>query len=136
MVGAEVPEDLRARAARAGVGHAPEVVVAQALDALERHADLLVPDLLGFVVGGVDGDPEALGIEAEDVGVELPRPLDGVGLEVVAEAEVAQHLEEREVPVGAADVVEVVVLAAGAHALLDRGGAEVRRRCPEGIAPF
>ena len=91
------------------------------------HADLLVPDLLGFVVAGVDGDPEALGIEAEDVGVELPRPLDRVGLEVVAEAEVAQHLEEREVPVGAADVVEVVVLAAGAHALLDRGGAGVRR---------
>ena len=37
-LGAEVPEDLRAGAARAGVGHAPEVVVAQALDALGRHA--------------------------------------------------------------------------------------------------
>ena len=68
------------------------------------------------------------GSSAEDLGVQLPRPLDGVFLEVVAEAEVAEHLEEREVPVGAADVVEVVVLAAGAHALLDRGGAPVRRR--------
>ena len=68
------------------------------------------------------------GSSAEDLGVELPRPLDGVFLEVVAEAEVAEHLEEREVAVGAADVVEVVVLASGAHALLDRGGAPVRRR--------
>ena len=38
---------------------------------------------------------------------------DGLGLEVVAEAEVAEHLEEAEVAGGAADVVEVVVLAAG-----------------------
>ena len=67
----------------------------------------------------------AIGVEPEHLGDELPRPTDRLGLEVVAEAEVAQHLEEREVPVRAADVVEVVVLAAGAHALLaptPRGG--------------
>ena len=39
-------------------------------------------------------------------------------LEVVAEGEVAEHLEEGVVARGVADVVEVVVLAAGAHALL------------------
>ena len=126
-LGAEVPEDLRARAARAGVGHAPEVVVAEALDALGGQPDGVAPDGLGFVVGGVDGHPEALGIEAEHLGVELPRPLDRLALEVVAEAEVAQHLEEREVAVGATDVVEVVVLAAGAHALLHRSRPAVRR---------
>ena len=50
---------------------------------------------------------------------ELPGPLDGFGLEVIAEAEVAEHLEEGEVTARAADLVEVVVLAAGPHALLD-----------------
>jgi hypothetical protein len=97
---------------------------------VDRSADAhdVAPDLLGFVVGGVDGDPEALGIQPEDLGVQLPRPPDRVGLEVVAEAEVAEHLEEREVPVGAADVVEVVVLATGAYAFLHRRRALEPRR--------
>ena len=51
-------------------------------------------------------------------GHEVPGEADRVALEVVAEAEVAEHLEERVVPRGVADVLEVVVLAAGAHAAL------------------
>ena len=46
-------------------------------------------------------------------------------LEVVAKAEVAQHLEEGVVAAGEADVFEIVVLAAGAHTLLRSGGAVV-----------
>ena len=53
-----------------------------------------------------------------DLGDELPAVGDRQLLEVVAEAEVAEHLEEHEVALGAPDVVEVVVLAAGADALL------------------
>ena len=83
---------------------------------------------LGLVVGLVDRDPEPVGVEPEHLGEELPRERDRLGLEVVAEAEVAQHLEEAEVAVRAADVVEVVVLAAGAHALLHRRRPPVRRR--------
>ena len=49
---------------------------------------------------------------------QLPGVGDGVFLEVVAEAEVAQHLEEGVMAVGEADVFEVVVLASGAHAFL------------------
>ena len=45
---------------------------------------------------------------------ELPGPVDRLALEVVAEAEVAQHLEERLVERGPADVLDV----AGADALL------------------
>ena len=56
-------------------------------------------------------------------GDELPRDVDGLVLEVVAEREVAEHLEERAVPVGAADVLEVGVLAAGAQHLLDADDA-------------
>ena len=73
-----------------------------------------------------------LGVDADDLGVEVPREADRVGLEVVAEAEVAEHLEEREVAVGAADVVEVVVLAARADALLHRDRPLVRRRLVAG----
>src|SRR5262249_350566 len=47
-------------------------------------------------------------------------------LEVVAEREVAEHLEERVVAGGVADVVEIVVLAAGAYAFLRGGRAQVR----------
>ncbi len=61
-------------------------------------------------------------------GEEVPREADGVALEVIAEAEVAQHLEEGVVAGRVAHVLEVVVLAAGAHAALARGRAHVGAR--------
>jgi hypothetical protein len=122
-VGSVVPEDLGRRTAGAGVAHLPEVVLAQALDPVAGEADLVGPQRLGLVVALVDGHPEAAVVELEDLGHELPGPGDGLGLEVVAEAEVAQHLEEAEVAERAPDGVEVVVLAAGPHAALHRGGA-------------
>jgi len=85
-----------------------------------------VPDRLGFVVALVDGDPQTIAVEAEHLGDELPRPRDRFLLEVVAETEVAEHLEEHEVALRATDVVEVVVLAARAHALLHAHRAAVR----------
>ncbi len=57
--------------------------------------------------------------------IEVPGELDGFGFEVVAEGEVAQHFEERVVAAGVADVFQIVMLAAGADALLGRGGAGV-----------
>ena len=132
---AVIEEDLGARAARAGVAHCPEVVgsvwralvVADADHALGRYANFLVPDLVGFVIGGVDGDPELfLGQIQPLVGSQkLPGVMDGVTLEIVAEAEVAQHLEEGVVTRGVADVFQVVVLAAGTHTLLAGGGAGI-----------
>ena len=125
---AAVDVDLAARSAWAGVAHLPEVVlVAEALDAIHRHADLLVPDGLGLVVAVVDGDPQLVAVEAERLGGQLPAPRDDLVLEVVAEAEVAEHLEEHQVPLGAPDVVEVVVLATGTRTLLAADGALVRR---------
>ena len=122
-----VEVDLRARSARTGVPRLPEVVlVTEALDAFHRDADLLVPDGFGIIVALVDGDPETVAVEPEDLGDEFPGPRDRVLLEVVTEREVAEHLEEHEVPLGTADVVEVVVLAACAHALLDAHRTRVR----------
>ena len=61
------------------------------------------------------------------LGDELPGVVDGLVLEVVAEREVAHHLEEGAVAVGAPDVVEVGVLAAGAQARLDADDTVARR---------
>ena len=101
-------------------------LVADADAALGRHADVLRPDLEGLVVLVVDRRPELVFRQLVDLGQELPREADRVALEVVAEAEVAEHLEERVVARGVADVLEVVVLAAGAHAALRGRRAHVR----------
>ena len=72
----------------------------------------------------VHGDPEAVAVEAEDLGEELPGHRDGLGLEVVPEAEVAEHLEEGAVVGVGADDVDV----GGAEALLNGGGPGPGRR--------
>src|SRR5262249_31968391 len=56
--------------------------------------------------------------QAELFGDEVPGKLDGAVLEVIAEREVAEHLEEGVMARGVTHIVEIVVLAAGAHAFL------------------
>ena len=51
--------------------------------------------------------------------------MDGVAFEVVAEGEVTHHFKEGVVAGGVANVFQVVVLAACAHAFLRGGGAVV-----------
>src|SRR5690606_38214955 len=127
-VGAVIPEDLRARAAWAVGAHRPEVVLGgDADDALVGKPGELFPQRPGFVVGVIDRDGEAVGGEPELARDEAPGELDRALLEVVAEAEVAEHLEQRQVARGVADVVEVVVLAAGPDALLAARRARRRR---------
>ena len=122
--------DLGAGPAGAGLAHGPEVVLRPELE-----------DPVGRDVGGPeavrlgvardrtlaleDRDLQAVLGEAELAGEEVPAELDRLLLEVVAEGEVAEHLEEGVVAGGHAHVLEVVVLAAGAHALLRGGGARV-----------
>ncbi len=123
---AVVEEDLRARAAGTGVAHAPEVVVGRDPDdLLVRQTGDFLPQLERFVVVGVDGRQEPVGGKAELLGDQGPRELDRTVLEIVAEREVAEHLEEGVVAGGVADVLQVVVLAAGAHAFLRRHRAVV-----------
>jgi hypothetical protein len=63
-----------------------------------------------------DRDPEFLGDQ-------VPGSSIATFLEIVAEGEIAEHLEEGVVARGVADIVEIVVLAAGAHAFLRGDGA-------------
>ena len=103
----------------------PEVVLtAEAEDALGRDAYLVAPNGEGLVVVLKDARVEPVGVDADPVGAreELPAPGYGLVLEVVAEGEVAQHLEEGAVARGLAYVVDV----AGAHALLAGGDAPAR----------
>ena len=118
---AVIVEDFRARAAGAGLAHGPEIVgTGDAQDLALGQAGDLLPQIEGVVVVDIDGDEEALLGQAVFLGDQVPGQLDGALLEVVAEGEVAEHLEEGVVARGVADVVEVVVLAAGAHAFLRR----------------
>ncbi len=131
------PVDLGARSARAGLAHLPEVVAGHAGhpdDALVAEAGHLAPDRPGVVVGGhalgapEDRDEQAIFGKVVDLREELPRVGDGHFFEVVAEREVAEHLEERVVAGRDAHVLEVVVLAGDADDLLARGRARVRAR--------
>src|SRR5262245_12477717 len=107
-----VDVDLAARAARPGLAHRPEVVLLAALDdPFGRQARDLPPELAGLVVLLEDRGEEVLWPEAPLLRHQLPAELDRLGLEVVAEREVAEHLEEGVVARRRADVLEVVVLA-------------------------
>ena len=121
---AVIEEDLGAGAAGAGRAHAPEIVVGRdADDAVVGKARDLLPDLRRLVIGVIDSDQQLVLRDAEIPGQQLPCEGDGVGLEVIAEAEIPQHLEEGMMARRIADIVQIVMLAARAHAFLRRGGA-------------
>ena len=82
-----------------------------------------MPDVIGLLIFGVDRHPELFRRQVEVFGEELPGEMNGILLEIVAEREVPEHFEEGVMTGGVADVVEVIVLAAGADALLRRCGA-------------
>ena len=112
--------------------HGPVSPIAQKLSepamrmiaALGQPGDLL-PQIEGLVVVDIDGDGQLVLRQPEFLGDQVPGELDRAVLEIIAEREVAEHLEEGVMARGVADIVEVVVLAAGAHAFLRGGGARV-----------
>ena len=121
-----VIENFRARTAGTGVAHHPEVighvagafVIADTHDAFSGQTDFFVPNVKSFVIFGVDRYPEFFGRKVEVLCQEFPSVFDGVALEVVTETEVTQHFKECVVTCGVTDVIQVVVLAACADALL------------------
>jgi hypothetical protein len=132
---ADVHQDLGAGAARPRLSHLPEVVrVAQPVNPLVREPCDLHPEVVGNLVfpepelriSREHTDPETLRVDFQVFEDELPGELDGAFLEVLAEREVAEHLEESVVPGGVAHLLEVVVLAACPYALLARHRAGIR----------
>ncbi len=110
-----VQVELAARPAGAGRAGLPEVLRARTEDdPLTRHADrlpggdrLLVRADPERVVALEDRDPDVLRPEPEAVQREFPGQLDRALLEVLPYGEVAEHLEEGEVPRRVADVLDV-----------------------------
>ena len=99
-------------------GTPPVVLVAVAVDAFDGHTDLVVPDIESLVVVEVDGHVQSVRGEAEQLRHQLPRESDRTLLEIVADAEIAQHFEEGQVL-----VVPHLVDVCGAEALLAAGEA-------------
>ena len=121
---AVVVEEFRTRAAGTGVAHRPEIVRGgDAHDTLFGQARDLAPQVESPVVVAVDGGPEAVPVEPQFAGDQSPRQFYGGVLEIVSEREVPQHLEEGVVARRIPHIVQVVVLAAGAHAFLAGRGA-------------
>ena len=126
--------DLTARPARSGIAHLPEIVFQpEFVDALLGYVLVIVPQIVGFLVAWNSGlaledrDKQLVFRDAEPLrrSDQLPCEADRVFLEVVAERKVPEHLEERMVTIGKADVLEVVMLAARTNALLRRGRSPV-----------
>ena len=119
--------ELAAGAAGTGVRRLPEVLgprepddpLARHISRPTRNRDLVLSELQLWIAGE-DRRPQTLRLEPHPLGHELPGEVDRAVLEVFAEGEVAEHLHEAEMPVRQADVVEVVLLAAGADRLLRR----------------
>ena len=121
-----VDEDLAARTAGPGVAHGPEVVLlAAAQDPLRRQSRQPDPEVRRLVVLPEHGGEEIRRRQPPDPGDQFPGGLDRLFLEIVAEGEVPQHLEERVMAGARADVLQVVVLARHPQALL--GGHRARR---------
>ena len=68
-------------------------------------------------------DAHSGGVESVDLGEEFPSEVDGALLEVVSEGPIAEHFKEGVVVDVLADIVEIVVLASGANALLRVAGS-------------
>ena len=122
---AVIKEYLGARSAGSGWAHLPEVVVCRDPDDPVLGQAHFLPDAGGLVIRMVNGDQEALPVYAEVTRQQVPREWNGLVLEVVSKGEVSEHLEERMVASGVANIVEVIVLAAGTDALLGRCGSRV-----------
>ena len=82
----------------------------------------------GFIIFVEYRDPETILRNSERAGHEIPREMNRFALEVIAEAEIAEHLEKSVMPRRVADILQIVVLAAGAHAALRARGARIVAR--------
>ena len=102
-------------------------LVAEAHNAFFGQTRDLLPNLVGFVIGVIHRDHQAIGINAEPFfpRYKFPTETNRVLLEVIAEAEIPEHLEERVMPSCIAHVFQIVVLTARAYAALRTGSTVV-----------
>src|ERR1019366_8824380 len=131
--------NFRTRAARPGLAHLPEIVLLiQPEDAALGYAGHLLPQFFGLVVLAEHRDVELVLGQRVVLGDQVPGELDGLGLEVIAEGEIAQHLEKRVVTACVPHVLNLLRYSAIEHAkslLIDShpsGQSFSDFRCPDG----
>ena len=122
-----VVKNLGTWTAGSGIAHAPEIILgADTGKTVRINADFFQPDLFGLAILIVNRDPEPCGRNAQHTGQKLPRELNGLTLEIVPEAEIAQHLEEGVMPCSVADILKIVMFATGTNATLRGGSSDIR----------
>src|SRR5207245_3097226 len=115
----EVVINLRARSARSRIPHLPKIVFfIQTQDPVASDAGTGNPELCRVIVFAENRDPQLVDRQFEFSCQECPRVIDGFCLEVSAERKISEHLEKGLVPPRMSDVVQIVVLAAGADTFL------------------
>ena len=101
----------------------PVVAVAVPVDAFRRHANLVAPQVIGIVIVQMHGYIHPLRRQPEQPGAQLPRKGHRIPLEVVADAEIAQHFKESEML-----VIAHFVNIGSAKRFLAAGQPAARRR--------
>ena len=121
-----VVENLRTRPARPGVAHPPEIIRRRDPDdLLVRQPGDFLPQIGGGLVVVINRGQQLVLRQGKVLGQQGPGVVDRLLLEIIAERKIPQHLEKRVVPRGVPHIVEIVMLAAGPHAFLRRGGAGI-----------
>ena len=86
----------------------PEVILfAEANHMVGRNTELLCPDVIRLVIVLIDADIYFIRGHLEHLGAELPCPRGCLTLEVIAEREIAEHLEESAVARGDSDALNI-----------------------------
>ena len=105
-VGTQIDMDFRIRSAGTAADF-PEIIL-QPDDAFIGYADDIVPDMIGFIIFRINGDPQLVSGQFQFFGKKFPGPGDDFFLEVIAKREVAEHLEIRLMPGRMADVLDII----------------------------
>ena len=115
----DVIVDFRTRSAWTGFAHLPEVVLLiQTDNAFSRHTRARRPNLCRRIIFAEHCYPELIDRKLEFLCKQSPGVVDGFLLEVRAEGEIPQHLEECLVAPCVAHIIQVIVLTTRADALL------------------
>ena len=121
-----IVEDFRTGTAGSGLTHGPEVVVSgNAQDLAVGKSRNLFPKLKGVIIVDVYCDEQLVLGQRVLFRDQVPGELDRALLEVITEGKVAEHLKERVMPCGVPDIVEIIMLAAGAHTFLGGDGSRI-----------
>ena len=78
------------------------------------NADLLIPNLKGFLIVFIDRGEQTILFQSNDLSQKLPAPGNGLGLEIIAKGEVTKHLKVSAVASSLTDVLYIT----GTNALL------------------